>query len=494
MIMQYPHTEPDRSGRLSVASISRFLITLVLILITSYTHTVLASPDADKWVHPTRSILQASPEKLPFYPSRASTGDSTLTESMFDVSETCQGCHQEIYHQWKDSVMAQAWRDPIYKALLKRASAATDGKLDNFCVGCHSPIGMTTGQTTPGQPLEAVDVPGVNCETCHNISDISGRDNGAYVLTPDQNTPSKKYGPRQDAESPYHASSYSSLHTRSEFCSACHNVTHPFNGTPIERTYDEWSESAYNEEGIQCQDCHMTPGPGVQQNPGKSALMGKERGKVFSHYFTGGNVTLHNYFNQPEMAERARAMLRSAAKMDFIEAPKSITGGQMATITLKVRNTGAGHKLPTGFPEGREVWVDFQVSDSQGNTIFRSGAVKDGHTEPGTQNFKVTLGDKNGNVVDLNVWEVDRVLSDNRILPKGYALVKYRFMVPTDVQGPLSLNANLNYWPFSQKLVDELLGEGKMKVEIVTMTTAQHSLKLQSRSAFTLHPQKTSTE
>jgi len=494
MNMQDPYTEPDRSGHQSVPTASYILITLCLIFTTLYSTLALASPPADKWVHPTRSALQAEPDKLPFYPSRASTGGKTLTTSMFDVSETCQGCHQEIYHQWKDSVMAQAWRDPIYKALLKRASAATDGKLDNFCVGCHSPIGMTTGQAVPGEPIETADMPGVNCETCHNISDISGRDNGAYVLTPDQNVPSKKYGPRKDAESPYHASSYSSLHTRSEFCSACHNVTHPFNGTPIERTYDEWSESAYNEEGIQCQDCHMTPGPGVQHNPGKSALMGKERGKVYSHYFTGGNVTLHNHFNQPEMAERARAMLRSAAEMDFIDPPSSASPGQLVTIILKVRNTGAGHKLPTGFPEGREVWVDFQVSDRQGNSVFRSGAVHDGHTEPGTRNFKVTLGDKNGNVVDLNVWEVDRVLSDNRILPKGYALVKYQFMVPNEVKGPLSLSANLNYWPFPQKLVDELLGEGKMKVEIVTMTTAQHNLKLQPRSAFTLHPQGAAPE
>ena len=40
--------------------------------------------------------------------------------------------------------MAYAWQDPIYRAILKRASKATNGALDNFCIGCHSPIGLTT--------------------------------------------------------------------------------------------------------------------------------------------------------------------------------------------------------------------------------------------------------------------------------------------------------------------------------------------------------------
>ena len=462
-------------------------IRAALVVLISLCFASLASATAmgDKWVHPERSTLKETPGGMPFYPSRASTGGKQLTPEMFDSSETCKACHLEIYNQWKESVMAQAWDDPIYEALVKRASKATNGAVDNFCVGCHSPLGLTVyGTSAASFDDENFVPPGVNCEACHNISDISGRDNGAYVLTPTTNgkgAPSQKYGPRKDAESPYHETTYSELHTRSEFCAACHNVTHPFNGTPIERTYDEWSESAYNEEGVQCQDCHMTPGPGVQENPGKSALMGKEREKIYSHYFTGGNVTLHKYFGQEKMAERATAMLQSAATMEFVDPPEQLRSGQMVTVKLKVSNVGAGHKLPTGFPEGREIWVDFKVTDATGKELFRSGAVRDGHTEKGTKNFKVLLGDKDGNVVDLNVWEVDRVLSDNRILPKGYAIVDYTFVIPQEVQGPLTLSADLNYWPFAQSLVDELLGEGKMKVVITRMTSAEQKVDLQSQ-------------
>lgn len=77
----------------------------------------------------------------------------------------------------------------------------------------------------------------------------------------------------------------------------------------------------------------------------------------------------------------------------------------MEVIKLKVSNTGAGHKLPTGFPEGREVWVDFTVTDKNGVIVYSLGKVEDGHTEPNTKSFKAILGDKNGDVIDINVWE-----------------------------------------------------------------------------------------
>jgi hypothetical protein len=208
---------------------------------------------------------------------------------------------------------------------------------------------------------------------------------------------------------------------------ACHNVTHPFNQLPIEQTYDEWRDSPYNAKGIQCQDCHMTPGPGVTGNPGKAAPMGKERDHVYSHSFSSANSTLLEHFGNKEMSERARDMLRSAATIEFLESPSRIRSGEPIKVSLRVSNTGAGHKLPTGFPEGREVWVDFKVVDSDGREVYRLGAIHDGHTEKGTKSFKAILGNSKGEVVDINVWEADRLLSDTRILPYGHADVEYAF-------------------------------------------------------------------
>lgn len=426
-----------------------------------------------KWLEPDKSALLAQPGQLPFFPHRANTtGNRVLAAGAFDSPQGCGGCHQDIYRQWRSSAMAQAWEDPIYRGLLKRASEATDGKLDNFCTGCHTPVGLTTGKissavnrASPEETALSQPMPGVDCEACHNISARTGLDNGAYVLEPrSQGDRPTKFGPREDAVSPYHETVYSALHTRSDFCGTCHNVTHPFNGVPIERTYDEWLESEYAQNGEPCQSCHM---PTFK---GKAAIMGPERDDVASHWFTGANDTLLSHFGDDDAAARARQMLQSAATLEIVDAPQSLSSGQLAKFKVQVHNTGAGHKLPTGFPEGREIWIDFRVTDANGKQVYRLGAVRDGRTEPGTRNFRVHLGDRNGHEVEYEVWNVTHVISDNRILPNGEATSEYAFVVPHDVQGPLTVLATLNYWPFPQALVDLLTAPGAVPVQITAMT------------------------
>ena len=387
---------------------------------------------------------------------------------MFEKAEVCAACHGTIYEEWKDSIMANSWDDPIYRALLAKASVATDGKVDKLCIGCHTPMGLTT-DTVSARGDDEVHISGIGCDDCHSISASTGLGNGSYVLTPKKFGRPLKFGPRDDAVSPYHDTAYSELHTKSEFCSTCHNVTHPFNRMPVERTYDEWRDSPYAIADIQCQDCHMTPEPGVTINPGKAAIMGPEREHVYSHRFTGANTTLHKHFGQDEMADRALKLLQSAAEIEFLSLPADFQAGESAKVDLRVTNVGAGHKLPTGFPEGREVWIDFTVSDSAGKEIYRSGAIKDGHTEPGTRSFKATLGDADGNVVEFAVWEADRVLSDTRILPMGYSDASYEFTIPFDVEGPLTLTAELNYWGFSQSTLDKIVGKDKIESQISRM-------------------------
>ncbi|MNN97142.1 hypothetical protein D3C81_2162470 [compost metagenome] len=52
--------------------------------------------------------------------------------------------------------------------------------------------------------------------------------------------------------------------------------------------------------------------------------------------------------------------------------------------------------------------------------------------------------------------------------------------MPADAVGPLTLTADLNYWPFSQKLVDYLVGKGKLQVEITRMASVTQSVPLVS--------------
>jgi cytochrome c554/c'-like protein len=431
--------------------------------------------------------LIAEPGKAPFFPSRATTDGRTLTPAMFDEPEFCAGCHLDIYNQWKNSMMAHGWDDPVYRALLNLASKDTGGKVDNFCVGCHSPVGLVTGEvksTATGftdQGMSKVSLAGVHCDVCHSISGAVGTGNGSFVLAPRMVGDRLKLGPRKDAISPGHHTAFSELHTRSEFCATCHNVTHPFNRMPIERTYDEWRDSPYNALGVQCQDCHMMPHPGVIRNPGKASPLGKDRDSVYTHGFVGGNVAVLRHLGADEQARLTREMLRSAATIALVDLPRSIPTGGLARIAVRVTNSGAGHKLPTGFPEGREVWIDLAVYDARGRQVYRLGAVKDGATEPGTKSFRVELGDPKGNSVHVKAWEADRILFDTRIPPKGYAEEEYAFNVPRDAKGPLTVRARLNYWPFSPAFLKELMADKAIQTERVEMAVTEGTIDVISR-------------
>ena len=150
----------------------------------------------------------------------------------------------------------------------------------------------------------------------------------------------------------------------------------------------------------------------------------------------------------------------------------------MQTIGVRVSNVGAGHKLPTGFPEGREMWLDFKVVDSSGNVLYRLGAVTDGRTEPGTRTFKVVLGDRHGGVIGTNILDADRVLYDTRIEPRGYRDVEYLVRLPAQSSGRVQIVADLNYWSFSQALLDELMGKEAPRTRIVRMTSGTATIHI----------------
>jgi cytochrome c5 len=85
-----------------------------------------------------------------------------------------------------------------------------------------------------------------------------------------------------DSKTDAHASAYSGLHTKSEFCEGCHDFS--INGVPISQTYTEWKEGPYAAEGKQCQDCHM------ETKTAAAAKNGTIREKVYQHFWYGGHT------------------------------------------------------------------------------------------------------------------------------------------------------------------------------------------------------------
>lgn len=403
----------------------------------------------------------------------------TIESSDFDKPSTCGGCHSDIYDQWEGSLHSLAYTDPLYLKLEEIASEETDGLTDDYCTRCHTPIGVLSGEVPPigldNPKLSEISKNGVFCDFCHSVNGSTGIGNGAFTVSPD----GIKRGPHEDSKSPYHETAFSDLHTKAEFCGMCHDVYHPVNGHPIETTYTEWKEGPYNtgdsETTTYCQDCHMTPGiTQFEANPGKSASMGPERDHIYTHYFVGGNVAVPGLLESDAHKKMAEERLKSAAKVELDVSDSK--AGEEAEIKVSVTNVGAGHKLPTGLTEAREVWIEVVATDSSGKEIFHAGGLdEDGNVNHDTVMYHTVLADAEGNPT-VKVWEVVSTISDNRISPKETKVETYNFMIPEDAKIPITVKTRLNYRSASQELLDTLMGKGVIVAPVVEMASATETI------------------
>lgn len=438
------------------------------------------APKADDVIEKYSTILGIATEKDPFFPSRIETSTGKVISSeAFTKPEECKMCHREIYSQWKGSMHSNAYKDPLFQALTKIASKETNGLTDRLCLGCHTPVGVISGETPPmdDSTLSEVAAEGVFCDFCHTVSESKGIGNLPAVSEPGD----VKRGPFKDSESPFHEVEYSELHTSAEFCGLCHNVSHPLSGLPIERTYSEWLEGPYRAAGTICQDCHMTPPePPTEftKNPGKACIMGPEREHWWTHQFVGGNAVVTELFGSKMHADYARNRLKAAAKVEIIP-PGSVTQPGLFEFQVKVNNVGCGHYLPTGLTEVREMWLDVSVvdKDGEGRELFRSGALDgDGEIDSDAVIYHTIIGDDSGKPT-WKVWEATRVLNDYRIPPKGYRIERYAAYIPPEVELPLKIRATLNYRSASPHLVKLLLGDEAIEIPVIEMTSAEVAVK-----------------
>lgn len=406
-------------------------------------------------------------------PSADATSTATITSADYRAPEVCADCHTTLFRQWGGTMHSFAATDPVYVALYMLADEQTKGQAEQMCAGslCHSPVGHLAGEIPPvdGSKLSAVSARGVFCDFCHTVARAKAVGNGAYEVDPGI----VKRGPYADAVSPAHATAYSKLHTSSEFCGICHEVKHPKYGTPLETTYSEWKRSPYNTRDPRtrrtCQDCHMGPGApaSLGPKPGRAALAGPSRPNIYSHDMAGANVLVGRLLGDTSTVGRATAFLKSAAALEV--SAGTPRAGRVA-VTVKVTNVGAGHSLPTGVTEMRQMWVQVDVLDARGKVISKHGALDDdGEVPDGIRVFHTVFGDQQGKPTDY-IWFATKVISDDRIPPKGSKTVRYS--VRTGAGRPARVVARLMYRPMQQYLADMALGTGKVVVPVVEMARA----------------------
>jgi len=341
---------------------------------------------------------------------------------------------------------------------------------DLFCARCHTPIGVVSGEVPPvdGSGLSEIARNGVQCDFCHTVSGSAGIGNALFISTPGN----IKWGPFADSKSPSHDTEFSQFHTKAEFCGMCHDVSHPVNGLQVEATYTEWKEGPYSKEEVQCQDCHMTSGiTQFEANPGKAATMGPKRDHIYTHSTVGGNAFMAEVLGSKTYKLMAIERLRNAAALR-VNTPETADTGETVTVEVSITNSGAGHKLPTGLTEMREMWLEVSATDMAGNQIYHSGGVDNrGNIDSNAVVYNTVLADANG-IPTMKFWLAESIISDNRIPPKETVVEKYTFTIPEDVVDPITVSAKLRYRSAPQEIIDSLFGEGVYDVPVIDMAEA----------------------
>ncbi len=419
-------------------------------------------------------------------------GSQPFEAGILNPPSACAVCHGgyntgvEPYYNWQGSMMAHASYDPLFEANMAIANQDAPDSGD-LCLRCHIPRGWLQGRSVPtdGSQMLDTDKFGVACDFCHRLVDPiydpaanptqdpailaalgfpgSVFANGMAVVDPT----GARRGPFVDATGG-HPILVSPFHREAALCGTCHDVSNPafekdadgnyvpnaFNAhavgfssdvlAPVERTYSEWFHSLYNTPGgvyapqfggnkefvAACQDCHMRDVTGQGCNFGSPPT----RTDLPLHDMTGGSTWLPGLLSTlyPAMVNsaalqsgiaRARYMLQNAADLAAVQ--------EGASLKVTVTNN-TGHKLPTGYPEGRRMWINVKFRDA-GDALIAESAAYDpatgvlGHdaqakiynVEPGLDSITAPLvGVPEG--PSFHFVLNNKTYKDNRIPPRGF--------------------------------------------------------------------------
>lgn len=394
-----------------------------------------------------RSLVAASVLVLTMAVPAAAAALPDIDSSAFESATGC-GCHSGFQITWGESMHAQALTDPIFQHELELAIRATDGALGPYCNGCHAPIAVMAGELTglDHSILATVSAESVTCDFCHQVTGAGRPGNGSFEFAAPDGTKRAQF---DDAKSPVHETSFSEVHTKAEFCGMCHDVYHPVNDLQLEATYTEWLNGPYAAEGIVCQDCHMTPGPGViYPNPGKAAPFGPDRDHVYLMTWAGGNTALGP-------ADLAEERLQAAARVS-VKAPEYIEPGSTGGIEITVSNVGAGHYIPTGLTEFRQMWLEVTATDDAGNIVMQE-----------EHRYGLELGNDAGDH-PVPLWEATVIAVDDRIPPRESRTYTYELTMPES--GAAHVEAVLYYRSVSEEIAEAA------HVDVGTTTMASQGL------------------
>jgi len=493
-----------------------------------------------------------------FGPSNARTEDGKLipVEHFFPASR-CLSCHQDTHTAWSESLHRNAAREPFYRESADILLRTRGIEFTRHCESCHTPVALFAGALSkdgPRQqaPFTKLDDEGVTCSVCHSITQATVDGTGSFtirrpaLLAREDGTPiySVSGGDITNdqilADIPAHKRAVMRPLLKSpEFCATCHKVDAPpsLNGYKHIRgfsAYDEWQQSGASHETIlsfyrrdqrvDCRSCHM---PKVESRNDRAA----KEGKIASHRWLGANTAAPLFYGQTAQVKATEDFLKAdvlevdifALRRDSageVIAPLShdgrnqisLSSGEEVTAEVVVANRNAAHSFPPEVRDLYEAWVEFQVLDASGKTIFHSGFVKaDGMLDESAHVYKQIILDEQGRQITRHqIWTTNIKAYDNTINAGRSDVARFRFRMPDgdtargrggegetrrqgdggkfsrsfvqpatrNPQSAITLRARVNYRRLNQEYISYVLNRQKrsLKIPIVRMAEAETKL------------------
>jgi len=215
------------------------------------------------------------------YPKNAPAENEPLKQR-FPPATACGSCHPRHYRQWSVSQHAYAQMSPVFNAMHGKILKLTNGTNGDFCIRCHSPVGMNLGEQPFMSNIDRhpTSREGITCVVCHRMAHAYGKLSGRLALDQGDLTRTVR-GPKGDPAQLRVAIRKGGLITDPEksgrkvhravdrfpqleqpgFCATCHDVT-LINGFRLEEAFSEYKNAPAAQRNISCQDCHMGKEPG----------------------------------------------------------------------------------------------------------------------------------------------------------------------------------------------------------------------------------------
>ena len=451
-----------------------------------------------------------------FFPSEAVTANGKfIPAETLMMDEYCLKCHQDAYKGWFHSAHHfSSFNNKAYLTSVRETREVAlkrDGNTQaaRWCAGCHDPVPFFSGEFDDPNYDDvntASSQAGITCTVCHSITNVnSTRGNADYTIEAAQHYPfASSENPLLQWVNKTLIKAKPEMHKKtflkpvikdSKFCSTCHKVGLPFALNHYkdflrgQNHYDTFLLSGVSGRGArsfyyppvaksQCVDCHMNLQP--SRDFGARDFDGQGGREIHNHLFLGANTGLAAIRGNPETVEaHAKFLQDKKVRVDLFalregggidgrflgplrpEVP-TLKPGKPYLVEVVVRTLGLGHPFSQGTADSNEIWVEL-IAKAGGRVIGRSGGIDaKGEVDPYAHFINVYMLDRHGKRIDRrNPQDIFVPLYNKQIPPGAGQVVHFGLDVPEQTEGPITLEAKVNYRKFDRIYMDFIFGKGK---------------------------------